>query len=108
MLSNLSILPPPFLGFFSAKIKGKSYAPLGAVAAGGIVTNACRGTTVEIKNSKLAISQNNDETGKVSGLMKPKNSSSRVSRKIPAATPVVSGTARDMIKVLEINLLEYN
>ncbi|VDP20927.1 unnamed protein product [Onchocerca flexuosa] len=41
---------------------------------------------VEMKNSKLAINQNNDEIGKNSGLMKPKSGGTRVSRKIPGTT----------------------
>lgn len=78
---------------------------MGADGTEGITANACRGTMVGMKNSKLAINQNNDETGKVSGLMKPKNGNTKVSRKIPTSTSVISGTTRDAIKVLKMDLL---
>ncbi|VDM96296.1 unnamed protein product, partial [Onchocerca ochengi] len=71
---------------------GKSY---GVTGAGGIRREA---TMVEMKNSKLSINQNNDETGKISGLMKPKSGSTKVSRKIPGTTSVTPGITRDTIK----------
>lgn len=75
--------------------------------AGGVAaTNACRGTTVEMKNLKLAINQNNDETGKISGLVKPKNNSMKISRRIPATTSTMSGAPRDTTKVSEIDRYE--
>ncbi|VDN85818.1 unnamed protein product [Brugia pahangi] len=65
----------------------------------GITTNAYQKTTInEMKNSKLAINQNNDETGKVSGLIKPKNGNVKVTRKIPPTTSIASGATRDTIK----------
>ncbi|VBB34577.1 unnamed protein product [Acanthocheilonema viteae] len=68
------------------------------MGAGGIAANACRGTMIEMKNSKLAINQNNDEAGKISELVRPKNNNTKVSRKIPGTTSVTSGVARDTIK----------
>lgn len=74
------------------------------MGAGGIAASACRGAMIEMKNSKLTINHSNDETGKVPGLMKPKNNNTKVSRKISATSSISS--ARDTIKVLKIDLLK--
>ncbi|CAG9537986.1 unnamed protein product [Cercopithifilaria johnstoni] len=93
---NQKMLKIKFFG--GNKDKGKIYAPMGAVGAGAITANtSCRGTMVEMKNSKLTINQNNDDTGKACGLMKPKNNT-KVSRKIPATTSITSAATRDTIK----------
>ncbi|VDK81613.1 unnamed protein product, partial [Litomosoides sigmodontis] len=80
--------------FFSGnKDKGKTQATMGT--SGIAATSAGRGTMAEMRNSKLAANQNNDETGKISGLVKPKNNSMKVSRKIPATAPVLLAAPRD-------------
>ncbi|EFO14407.2 hypothetical protein LOAG_14112 [Loa loa] len=89
-----------FFGGNKDKDKGYASSSLGTIGTKGMTANTYRGTMNEMKNSKLAINQNNDETRKISGLVKPKNGMTK-SRKIPPTTSISSGVGRDTMKVFK-------